>query len=133
MAPGWSSGYGLFKKGEAPLVISYTTSPASHVEYDKTDRYIAPVFAQGHTVQVEGAGILNNAPNRRGAQAFMDFLISAQAQEILPLTQWMNPANKNVALPESYKAAAPIPEKTLAIDVEATDKAVDGIMKILSE
>ena len=38
-----------------------------------------------------------------------------------------------MALPESYKAAAPIPEKTLAIDVEATDKAVDGIMKILSE
>ncbi|HOE09288.1 MAG TPA: thiamine ABC transporter substrate-binding protein, partial [Treponemataceae bacterium] len=27
MAPGWDTGYGLFTSGEAPLVISYTTSP----------------------------------------------------------------------------------------------------------
>ena len=53
LASGWSAGYGLFKQGEAPLVISYTTSPASHVEYDNTDRYIAPVFEQGHTMQDE--------------------------------------------------------------------------------
>lgn len=133
MASGWSAGYGLFKQGEAPLVISYTTSPASHVEYDNTDRYIAPVFEQGHTMQVEGAGILNKAPNRKGAEAFMDFLISDEAQEILPLTQWMNPANKNVKLPESYKVAAPIPQKTLPVDVEATNAAVEKIMKILAE
>lgn len=133
MAPGWSAGYGLFKQGEAPLVISYTTSPASHVEYDNTDRYIAAIFEQGHTVQVEGAGILNNAPNRKGAEAFMDFLISDEAQEILPLTQWMNPANKNVSLPESYKVAAPIPQKTLPVDVEATNKAVEEIMAILGD
>jgi len=131
MASGWSAGYGLFKKGEAPLVISYTTSPASHVEYDNTDRYIAPIFAQGHSIQVEGAGILNKAPNRKGAEAFMDFLISDEAQSILPLTQWMNPANKNVELPESYKVAAPIPSVTLSADPDVTDKAVEEIMKIL--
>lgn len=133
MAPGWSTGYGLFKQGEAPLVISYTTSPASHIEYDNTDRYIAAVFNQGHIVQIEGAGILNNAPNRKGAELFMDFLISDEAQNVLPLTQWMNPANKNVELPECYKIAAPIPQKTLSIDVDATNKAVEEIMKILSE
>ena len=131
MAPGWSSGYGLFKKGEAPLVISYTTSPASHVEYDNTDRYIAAIFEQGHTMQVEGAGILKNAPNKKGAQAFMDFLISTEAQEVLPLTQWMNPVNKTVNLPESYKVAAPIPAKTLSANPDVTDKAVEEIMKIL--
>lgn len=131
MSPGWSAGYGLFKKGEAPLVISYTTSPASHVEYDNTDRYIAAVFEQGHSIQVEGAGILKNAPNRKGAEAFLDFLISDDAQAVIPLTQWMNPANKSVELPESYKVAAPIPAKTLSADPDVTDKAVEAIMKIL--
>lgn len=133
MAPGWSAGYGLFKKGEAPLVISYTTSPASHIEYDNTDRYVAPVFAQGHSIQVEGAGILNKAPNRKGAEAFMDFLISDEAQALLPLTQWMNPANKNVELPECYKIGAPIPTITLSADPDVTDAAVEKIMAVLAE
>lgn len=131
MAPGWSSGYGLFKQGEAPLVISYTTSPASHVEYDNTDRYIAAIFDEGHSIQVEGAGILKNAPNKKGAQKFMDFLISDEAQKVLPLTQWMNPANKNVELPESYKIAAPIPQKTVSADPDVTEKYVGEIMKVL--
>lgn len=133
MTSGWSSGYGLFKKGEAPLVISYTTSPASHVEYDNTDRYIAPIFAQGHSIQVEGAGILKNAPNRKGAEAFMDFLISTEAQATLPLTQWMYPANKNVELPESYKKAAPVPEVTLTADPDEVDAAITKIMEILKD
>ena len=30
VTPGWSEAYGLFTKGEAPMVLSYTTSPAYH-------------------------------------------------------------------------------------------------------
>ncbi len=131
MTPGWSAGYGLFKKGEAPLVISYTTSPASHVEYDNIDYFVAPVFEEGHSIQVEGAGVLKGAPNKAGAEKFIDFLISNAAQETLPLTQWMNPANKNVELPDSYKKAAPVPAKTLSADPDVTDAAVTKIMKIL--
>ena len=41
MAPGWSVGYGMFTDGEAPLVISYTTSPAYHIEYGEGDQYKA--------------------------------------------------------------------------------------------
>ena len=133
MAPGWSSGYGLFKQGEAPLVISYTTSPASHVEYDNTDRYIAPVFEEGHVMQVEGAGLLKGAPNKKGAQVFLDFLIGEEAQSVLPLTQWMNPVNKNVQLPESYKKAAPVPEKTLFVVPDAATQLSEKVMKLLSE
>ena len=40
----------------------------------------------------------------------MDFLISDEAQNLIPLTQWMFPANKNVELPASYEAAAPVPK-----------------------
>jgi thiamine transport system substrate-binding protein len=105
MAPSWSVGYGMFTKGEAPLVISYTTSAAYHIEYDEGDQFKALKFTDGHIRQIEGACIVKNAPNLAGAKKFMDFLISEEAQNIIPLTQWMFPANKNVKLPASYSAA----------------------------
>lgn len=116
-APGWSSGYGLFTKGEAPLVISYTTSPAYHLEYEDTDRYKALIFEEGHVKQIEMAGIAKNAPNLKGAQMFMDFLISKEAQGTLPLTQWMYPVNNGVELPASY-SIAPKAAKTLSVPEE---------------
>ena len=131
MAPGWSAGYGLFTSGEAPLVISYTTSPASHVEYENSFRYKALEFTDGHPMQVEGAGISANTHNLENAQKFMDFLITEDAQFILTLTQWMYPANKNTKLPECYKKAAIIPQKTLFTNAEAAEKKLDSVMNLL--
>jgi len=133
MSPGWSSGYGLFTKGEAPLVISYTTSPAYHVEYGEGDRFKALVFDEGHVQQVEGAGVTKGAKNPKAAKAFIDFLISDAGQNTIPLTQWMFPANKNVVLPDSYKTAAPVPAKTLSYDVSKLETVVADIISIISE
>lgn len=102
MAPGWSVGYGMFTDGEAPLVISYVTSPAYHIEYNEGDNFVALEFTDGHVMQVEGAAIVKGAPNMNGAKKFIEFLISEEAQNEIPLTQWMYPSNKNVVLPESY-------------------------------
>lgn len=133
MTSGWSEGWGMFLNGEAPLVISYTTSPAYNVEYENNDRFVALIFNEGHVQQVEGYGLLKGALNPEGAKAFMDYLISEEAQSILPLTQWMYPVNKNVKLPDSYKKAAPIPEKTLITDTEATEKAVESIQSLFAQ
>lgn len=133
MSPGWSSGYGLFTKGEAPLCSSYTTSPAYHVEYGEGDRFKAIVFDEGHVQQVEGAGITNGTKNEKEAKAFIDFLISEEAQNAIPLTQWMFPSNKNVILPESYKTAAPVPQKTLSYDASKLDEVIENIIKIIFE
>lgn len=103
IAPNWSVGYGMFTEGEAPLVISYVTSPAYHIEYGEGNHFTALEFTDGHVMQVEGAGIVKNCKNIEGAKAFIDFLISEEAQRILPLTQWMYPVNKNVQLPKSYE------------------------------
>jgi thiamine transport system substrate-binding protein len=132
MAPNWDTGYGLFTSGEAPLVISYTTSPAYHVEYDKTDRYKALIFPEGHIMQVEGAGIVKKALNEEGAKAFIDFLISDEAQNILPLTQWMYPVNKNVLLPACYDAA-PMAGKKLSVDNKTLNSAATEIINMLAE
>ncbi len=102
MAPGWSVGYGMFTDGEAPLVISYTTSPAYHIEYGEGDQYKGLIFSDGHVMQVEGAGLVKGAKNPEGAKKFIEFLISEEAQNVIPATQWMFPSNKNVVLPASY-------------------------------
>ncbi|MCR5436948.1 MAG: thiamine ABC transporter substrate-binding protein [Treponema sp.] len=101
-APSWSVGYGMFTEGEAPLVISYTTSEPYHVEYDKTDRYKALAFDEGHLMQVEGAAVLNKAKNKEGAKKLVEFLVSEDAQKLIAQTQWMFPSNKNIKLPQSY-------------------------------
>lgn len=112
MTPGWSAGYGMFSDGEAPLVISYTTSPAYHVEYGEGDQFQALIFEDGHIMQVEGAGVVKGAKNKKGAQLFIEFLISPEAQNVIPLTQWMFPVNSTIDLPASY-SAAPVPAKIL--------------------
>ena len=57
VTPGWSEAYGLFTKGEAPMVLSYTTSPAYHMVAENTDKYQAAAFEEGHYLQIEVAGI----------------------------------------------------------------------------
>ncbi|MCR4938875.1 MAG: thiamine ABC transporter substrate-binding protein [Treponemataceae bacterium] len=133
MAPGWSTGYGLFTEGEAPLVISYTTSPAYHVAYDEGDKFVALEFTDGHTYQTEGAGLMKNAPNKENAKKFLDFLISTDAQEIVPETQWMYPANNSVELPDSFKVVSAVPSKVLTVDQDELDKAVEIILAVLAE
>ncbi len=102
MTPGWDTGYGLFTKGEAPLVLSYSTSPAYHKAYEGTERYKALVFAEGHSVQIELAGVVSRSKHKKDAEKFLNFLLSEEAQAILPETQWMYPANSAAPLPPSF-------------------------------
>jgi len=108
---GWSSSYGLFTKGEAPMVLSYTTSPGYHLEYEKTERYKAAIFKEGHPLQIEAAGLLKAAKNKDNGKSFLDFMLSPDFQNIIPLTNWMYPVT-NIPLPASFKVN-PKSEKSL--------------------
>ena len=110
---GWSEGYGLFLKGEAPLVLSYTTSPAYHQMMENTDRYKAVNFAEGNYLQVEVAARLKTSDQPDLAQKFLAFLVSRPAQEKIPTTNWMYPViDLGDALPEAFRKL-PVPAKTL--------------------
>ena len=63
---GWSEAYfSLFLNGEAPMVLSYSTSPGYHMAVDETDRYQAAAFEEGHYLQVEVAAAAEaDSPNR---------------------------------------------------------------------
>ena len=122
---GWDSGYGLFTQGEAPMVLSYTTSPAYHAEYEDTDRYRSAVFTSGHYMQIEGIGIVKNSKNRLLAEKFIDFLLENEAQQEIPLTNWMYPVRQDVYLPESFKLA-PKPMQSLILESAKIETNLDS-------
>jgi len=92
VTPGWSESYGLFTKGEAPMVLSYTTSPAYHMISEKTDKYQAAPFAEGQYMQIEVAGVTVNGTKNPLSEKFMAFMTSPAFQQIIPETNWMLPA-----------------------------------------
>ncbi len=94
---GWSEAYGLFLEGEAPLVLSYTTSPAYHMIAEDSERYQAAAFEEGHYMQVEIAGIPKSAPEPELARQFLAFMVSPGFQSAIPTGQWMYPV---IDLPE---------------------------------
>lgn len=108
-ASGWSSGYGLFTEGEAPIVISYTTSPVYHVMWEDTTRYQALLFTDGHEATIEAVGIVKGTKHRSEAEAFIDFLLT-NAQVDLANANSMYPVNSEITLPAAYDYA-PVPEK----------------------
>ncbi|MDR2418229.1 MAG: thiamine ABC transporter substrate-binding protein [Treponema sp.] len=102
IADGWSSGYGLFTAGEAPLVLSYTTSPGYHVEYEDTERFKAALFDAGHPIQVETASLVAAGKHKENAKKFLDFMLTPAFQETIPLGNWMYPVI-DIPLPDSFR------------------------------
>jgi thiamine transport system substrate-binding protein len=103
VTPGWSEAYGLFTKGEAPMVLSYTTSPAYHMVSENTDRYQAAAFSEGHYIQIEVAGLLKNAPDKALAQDFLKFMVTTGFQDTIPTNNWMMPvAATSEPLPDAF-------------------------------
>ena len=120
IASGWSSGYGLFTEGEAPLAISYTTSPVYHVMFDKTTRYQALIFDEGHNTTVEGLGLIKGAKHQAAGKSLIDFVLT-DAQLDIAETDSMYPANASVKLPDAFDYA-PKPEKNLFMDADVLAK-----------
>ncbi|MGU3576950.1 thiamine ABC transporter substrate binding subunit [Brucellaceae bacterium C25G] len=118
VTPGWSEAYGLFTKGEAPMVLSYTTSPAYHVIADKTNRYQALGFDEGHYLQVEVAGMTKTGEKNPLAKQFLAFMIEPGFQDAIPETNWMFPAGKTSKPLDPAFDALVKPEKTLQIPSE---------------
>ncbi len=101
---GWSEAYGLFLEGEAPMVLSYTTSPAYHRHVEQTDQYRVAMFEEGHYQQIEVAARLAHSAQPELAKDFLQFLLSDEVQAILPTSNWMLPAvHTEQVLPEAFR------------------------------
>ncbi len=104
-APGWSEAYALFTKGEAPMVLSYTTSPAYHVISENSQRYKAAAFSEGHYLQIEVAGLIEASPERDLAAKFLAFMMGPGFQDHIPTNNWMFPAGTtSTPVPPAFDA-----------------------------
>ncbi|WP_433452879.1 thiamine ABC transporter substrate-binding protein [Streptomyces sp. CA-142005] len=101
--------------GDRPLVVSYASSPPAEVIYAKKRPSTAPTGVSYGTCfrQIEFAGLLSNAENPKGAKAFIDFLVSKEFQEDMPLNMFVYPVVEGAKVPAEfteYGKAAEHPE-----------------------
>ncbi|MEQ9814254.1 MAG: thiamine ABC transporter substrate binding subunit [Azospirillaceae bacterium] len=132
---GWSEAYGLFLEGEAPMVLSYTTSPAYHRIAEETERYQAAVFEEGHYLQIEVAGIAAGADDVDLARDFLAYLTGPEAQAAIPTTNWMYPVvMPEGGLPEGFDAPPETPSLLTAPEVVHDNRGawVDEWLRALS-
>ena len=105
---GWETAYGTNFSGSAghgpqPMVVSYASSPPFEVIGDMTESPIGSIIAPGTCFrQIEFVGILKGTKKRDLAEKFIDFMLSVQFQEDVPINMYVYPANSNAKLPESF-------------------------------
>lgn len=120
VTPSWDAAYGLFLKGEADMVLSYTTSPAYHLIAEKDSTKSAAPFAEGHYMQIEVAGKLASSKQQALADQFLAYLASDAAQAVIPTTNWMYPAKTPTAgLPAGFETLITPTKSLLLSPVEA--------------
>lgn len=111
----WDESAGLFSAGEAPIYLSYATSPPYYAAIEGKPNFKAAKFSEGHYIQVEGIAIVKGTKNRELAEKFIEFSLTGKFQNEIPLHQYMFPVAKDAALPESFKYAL-TPDKQLELD-----------------
>ncbi len=98
---GWSESYNLFLRGEADMVLSYTTSPAYHLLKEHKENIKAAQFIEGHYLQIEVAGMLKSSKHKKLAREFLHFLHSKTFAKLIPTTNWSYPVIK-IKLPKVF-------------------------------
>jgi len=136
VSKGWSEAYGLFLKGEADMVLSYTTSPAYHIIAEEDLRFAAARFEEGHYQQIEVAGLVRSSQQKQLAREFLAFMISDDFQKIIPTTNWMYPAvaGKDVLPKEFDQLIDPSPALLLDEKRVASERRawVDEWLEVMS-
>ena len=121
---GWETAYytnfsASSGRGPQPMVVSYGTSPAVEVvfaEKPMDDAPTASVLGPDTCFrQIEFVGILKGTENRALAEKFVDFMLSKQFQEDVPLQMYVYPVHPEAALPDEFTKYAQAPEQAAAL------------------
>ena len=106
---GWEQAYytdfsGSSGKGDYPIVLSYSSSPADEVNSDGTPRTAS--ISKDCFRQTEYAGVLAHASNPTGARALIDFMLGKDFQASLPESMYVYPVNITVNVPARWSDIA---------------------------
>jgi thiamine transport system substrate-binding protein len=107
-------------QGTQPMVVSYGSSPPAEVIFAETPLDDAPtasiVGPDTCFRQIEFVGILKGTQQRALAEKFVDFMLSKQFQEDMPMQMFVFPVNLEAALPDAFVQYAQIPDQPAALD-----------------
>ena len=119
ISPDWNDAYytqfsGSSGKGPRPLVVSYATSPAAEVVFSEGKLKEPPTGNVDGTAfeQIEFVGILKGTKNRALAEKFVDFMLSKQFQEDIPLQMFVYPMIEGATLPDVFVKFGQPPAQT---------------------
>jgi thiamine transport system substrate-binding protein len=103
--------------GTRPIVVSYASSPPADVVYSnpKKSAPTVGVVTDGCFLQVEFAGVLEGAHHPEAAGKLVDFLLSLEFQEDMPLQMYVYPARTDATLPAVFQKFAIIPKHPLSL------------------
>lgn len=114
----WNDALTLFYTPEAErsMMVSYTSSPAYGLcLYNDSTTGVAISHTENGTAtgwyQIEGLGLVNNAPHSEEGKDFIDWFITSDVQNEIYLNQWMYPALKNVQTPTCYTESTLSPDQ----------------------
>ncbi|MFJ3638220.1 thiamine ABC transporter substrate binding subunit [Streptomyces sp. NPDC090108] len=98
--------------GDRPLVVSYASSPPAEVIYAGKRPATAPTGVATGTCfrQTEFAGLLSGARNSKGGKAFIDFLLTREFQQDMPLNMFVYPVVKGAKVPAEFTEYGPAAE-----------------------
>lgn len=97
----WSSAYGIFTQGEAPFVLSYTTSPVYHRMYENNYNIVPLDFSDGFVKTTEYLAIPKSSKNKDAAREFCEFVLT-HGQKDIAVMNTMFPANEKTELPKEF-------------------------------
>ena len=135
VAGSWGDAYDVFldEAQGRPIVVSYGTDGAYSYHFYQETRYKAALITyQGEPwgwLQIEGIGLVKGAPHRELAEEFIEFFLSPDVQRLIPLNNWMYPANKLVELPPEYVNYAIDPTKIKLMNQVLTPEEIAANLK----
>ncbi len=124
---GWDQAYnnefsvGSGGTGTRPIVVSYATSPPADVVFANPPKQTTDVGVVTETCfrQVEFVGVLHGAAHTHEAQQFVDFMLSKQFQDDVPLQMFVYPVRTDATLPDAFTTFAVRPPDPIVLDVKA--------------
>jgi len=134
---GWETAYytefsGSSGNGPRPIVVSYNSSPVFELIYAENELQEPPTAAlvapKACFRQIEFVGILKGAQQRQLAEKWVDFMLSTDFQEDVPMQMFVFPVNENARLDEVFVRYLQIPEQPAEIDPQLiTEKRAEWL------
>lgn len=122
----WDDAYSAWEEGEAPMVVSYSTDQvyANRYDQDLSKHQISFLDGQGYA-NPEGMAKFADAENPDLAEAFMDFMLSAEAQGEIAMRNVQFPATDWAELSEEFEEYAKVPDEPVTFTYDELQGNVD--------